>query len=144
MILLGMYDVDVILSMDWLSTHSALVDCFTKKIVFRKSGYLELEFEGHKRVLTTCVISILETKRLLHKGYKAYLAYVVDKSISEVTLDSVPIVREFLDVFFKNLPGLPPNRKLEFGTKLLSGSASISIPLYRMTLVKLKELKTQL
>ena len=59
MILLGMYDVDVILGIDWLSTHRALVDCFTKKIVFQKPRYPKLKFESDRRVLTTCVISAL-------------------------------------------------------------------------------------
>ena len=106
MTLLGMYDIDVILSIDWLSNHRALVDCFTKNIVFQKLGYLELEFEGDQRVLPTCVISALETKRLLHKRCEAYPAHVVDKSSSEITLDSVPIVREFPDVFPKKFTGL--------------------------------------
>ena len=85
-------DFYVILGMDWLSTHRALVDCFTKKVVFRKSGYPELEFEDDIRVLPTCVISTLEAKRLLHKGCEAYLAHVIDKSSFEITLDSVPVV----------------------------------------------------
>ena len=75
---LEMYDFDVILGMDWLSTHRALVDCFTKKVVFRKPGFPKLEFEGDHKVLPTCVISALEAKRLLHKGCEAYLAHVVD------------------------------------------------------------------
>ena len=33
-------DFDVILRMDWLSNHRASMNCFTKKIVFKKSGYL--------------------------------------------------------------------------------------------------------
>ena len=53
---LEMYDFDVILGMDWLSTHRASVDCFTKKIVFQKSRYPEIEFEGDRRILPTCVI----------------------------------------------------------------------------------------
>ena len=44
------------------------MDCFTKKIVFKKQGYPELEFEGDRKILPTCVISVLEAKRLLHKG----------------------------------------------------------------------------
>ena len=87
-----MYDFDVILGMDWLSTHRASVDCFTKKIIFWKQGYLKLEFEGDRRALPMCVISTLEEKRLLHKEYEAYLAHVVNKSSSKVTLESVPIV----------------------------------------------------
>ena len=39
---LEMHDFDMILDMDWLSTHRASVDCFTKKIVFRKLGYPEV------------------------------------------------------------------------------------------------------
>ena len=66
--------------MDWLSNHCASMDCFTKKIVFRKLGYPKLEFEGDRRALPTCVISALKAKRLLHKGCEAYLAYVIDKS----------------------------------------------------------------
>ena len=89
---LEMYDFDVILRMDWLSNHQASMDCFTKKIVFKKMGYPDLEFEGDRRVLPTCVISILKAKRLLHKGCEAYLAHVVDKSTLEVALDNVPVV----------------------------------------------------
>ena len=40
-ILLGMYDVDVILGMNWLSNHRVSIDCFTKKTVFKKSRYLD-------------------------------------------------------------------------------------------------------
>ena len=39
-----MNDFDVILGMDWLSNHRASMDCFTKKIVFKKLGYPKLEF----------------------------------------------------------------------------------------------------
>ena len=109
LISLEMYDFDVILGMDWLSTHHASMDCFTKKIVFQNLGYLKLEFGSDSRVLPTCVISTLKVKRLLQKGCEAYLTHVVDKFSSKVTLDSVPIVREFPHVFPEDLPGLPPN-----------------------------------
>ena len=106
LISLEMYDFDVILGMDWLSTHRASVDCFTKKVVVRKPGFQELEFMNDCRILPTCVISALEENILLHKGCKAYLAHVVDKSTSKVTLRSVSVVQEFSDVFFKDLPSL--------------------------------------
>ena len=83
------------------------------------------------------VISTLEAKRLLHKGCEPYLAHVVDKSILEMTLENVPIAREFSDMFSED-------RKLEFGIELLSGSALIFIPSYRMVPAELKELKIQL
>ena len=48
------------------------------------------------------------------------------------------------NVFFEDLPRLPSDRELEFGIELLSGSTSISTPPYRMALIELNELKTQL
>ena len=62
------------------------MDCFTKKIVFRKPGYPELKFKNDRRILPTCVISALEAKRLLHKGCEPYLAHVIDKSSPDVTI----------------------------------------------------------
>ena len=116
----------------------------TKKVVFQKSRILELEFESDHRVFSKCVILALEAKRLLHKGCEAYLAHVINISTSKMTLENVPIVQEFSDVFLKDLPRLPHDRELEFGIDLLSGSAPISIPSYKMALTKLKKLKTQL
>ena len=118
------------------------MDCYTKKVVFQKPRFLELEFMGDRRILPTCVISALEAKRLLHKGCKAYLAYVADTLTLKVTLKNMPIVREFSDVFSKDLLRLPPDRELKFSIDLLLGSTPISIPPYRMAPTKLKELKT--
>ena len=67
----------------------------------------------------------LEAKRLLYKGCEAYLAHVIDNSSSKVTLDNVSIVQEFQNVFHEDLPGLPLDRKLEFGIELLLGLALI-------------------
>ena len=117
---------------------------YTKKVVFRKPRFLELEFEGDRKILPTCVISTLKVKRLLHKGCKAYLAHVVDKSSSKVILDSVPIMREFSDVFSVDLPSQPLDRELEFGIELIPNLYPNSIPPYRMAPAELKELKNQL
>ena len=59
-------------------------------------------------------------------------------------LRNVPVVREFSDMFLKDLLKLPPDQELEFGIELLLGSAPISIPSYKMTPIELKELNTQL
>ena len=73
--------------------------------MFKKPGYPGLEFEGDRRILLTCVISILEAKRLLYKGCEAYLAHVIDKFSPKITLDSVLVVHEFPEVFHVNLSG---------------------------------------
>ena len=38
LILLKLHDFDIILGMDWLATHHALVDCFVKKVTFHIPG----------------------------------------------------------------------------------------------------------
>ena len=68
---------------------------------------------------------------------------MIDKSSPKVTLESVSIMQEFPNMFLEDLPNQPLDRELEFGIELLPSSAPIFIPLYRMTLAELKELKTQ-
>ncbi|KAH0730003.1 hypothetical protein KY289_001191 [Solanum tuberosum] len=60
------------------------------------------------------------------------------------SLESVPVVNEFPDVFPNDLPGIPPKREIDFGIDLLSDTQSISILPYRMAPTELKELKEQL
>ena len=48
---------------------------------------------------------------LLQKGFKGYLAHVVDTHSSEVRLEDVPAGRDFLDVFLDDLPGCLLNEK---------------------------------
>ena len=45
----------------------------------------------------------------------------------------VKVVREFVEVFPKDLLGLRPNKGIEFSIELLLGENPISIPHYRMT-----------
>ena len=90
------------------------------------------------------MISTLEVKRLLHKGCEAYIAHVINTSVSRVNLENVPMVYEFSNVFLDNLSRLPPDKELEFGIEVLSGSTPISIPPYRMAPMELNELKIQL
>ncbi|EOY14297.1 Retrotransposon protein, putative [Theobroma cacao] len=130
--------------MDWLTAHRANVDCFRKEVVLRNSEGAEIVFVGERRVLPSCVISAIKASKLVQKGYPTYLAYVIDTSKGEPKLEDVPIVSEFPDVFPDDLPGIPPNRELEFPIDLLPGTAPISIPPYRMAPAELKELKAQL
>jgi hypothetical protein len=54
------------------------------------------------------------------------------------------VVRDFPDVFPEELPGMPPDREVEFVIDLLPGTAPISKRPYRMSVEELKELKKQL
>jgi len=61
-----------------------------------------------------------------------------------VPLPQIPLVCEFPDVFPEELPGLPPDREVEFAIELILGTAPISRRPYRMSPNELAELKTQL
>ncbi len=50
---------------------------------------------------------------MLRKGCGGFTAYVKEVVENRGGLGSVPIVREFLDVFPKELPGLPPKREID-------------------------------
>ena len=54
------------------------------------------------------------------------------------------MVNEFFDVFPKDLPGLPPDKEIEFEIELAPGTEPISIASYRMAPAELKELKVQM
>jgi hypothetical protein len=54
------------------------------------------------------------------------------------------MVCEFPDVFPDDLPGLPPDRDVEFKIELIPGTAPISNIPYRMPPNELAKLKTQL
>ncbi|XP_040940038.1 uncharacterized protein [Gossypium hirsutum] len=75
---------------------------------------------------------------------EAYLAFVMNTKESELKVELVPIVSEYLDVFPEELLGLPPNREVEFGIELTPGTTPISIAPYQMAMTELKKLKTRL
>jgi hypothetical protein len=57
---------------------------------------------------------------------------------------NIRVVRDFPDVFPKELPGMPPDREVEFVIDLLLETAPISKRPYMMSVEELKELKKQL
>ncbi|KAJ1690806.1 hypothetical protein LUZ63_014961 [Rhynchospora breviuscula] len=62
----------------------------------------------------------------------AYLAAVVCETAQTHDIMTVPVVREFVDVFPEEITGLPPNREIEFGIEVMQGTAPISKTPYRM------------
>ena len=48
LILMDMYDYDVIFEMNWLAAYHASVDCFRKEVVFWPLGELEFRFKGSR------------------------------------------------------------------------------------------------
>ncbi|WMV55020.1 hypothetical protein MTR67_048405 [Solanum verrucosum] len=76
--------------------------------------------------------------------WSAQVGEVWDQSVRRKTRSSGLVVREFPEAFPDDLPGVPPEREIDFGIDILPDTCPISLPPYRMTLAELKELKEQL
>ena len=64
--------------------------------------------------------------------------------MKDIKLEDIPVVCEYANVFPDDLPGLPPDRDIEFVIELQPGTAPISKRPYRMPPNELAELKIQL
>jgi hypothetical protein len=64
--------------------------------------------------------------------------------VQGTSLNKIGIVREYPDVFPEELPGMPPDRDIEFMIELLPGTPPISKRPYRMPVNELVELKKQI
>ncbi|KAA3477155.1 Retrotransposon protein [Gossypium australe] len=121
-----------------------MVNCKQKYIVLKCQNGELLHVESDKLDELSNVISAISAQKYVRKGYDAYLVYVLDTKVSELKIKLVSVVCEFVNVFPKELPGLPPIIEVEFSIVLILGTTPISIAPYRMAPTELKELKTQL
>ncbi|KAL8147867.1 hypothetical protein AgCh_005263 [Apium graveolens] len=135
-------EFDVILGMDWFSSNGAQIDCERKKVRIRVQNGKEIVFKGQRR--TQKFMNIIQAKTLLKKGNKAYLAYVMDTKKEVPNIHDIPIVNEFEDVFPENLPGLPPDREIEFTIELAQEMTPVSKAPNRLAPIEMKELAPQL
>ncbi|GJR30262.1 reverse transcriptase domain-containing protein [Tanacetum coccineum] len=66
------------------------------------------------------------------------------KKSDEKRLEDIPVVREFPEVFLKDLPGLPPVRQVEFQNDLIRGATPVARAPYRLSPAEMQELSNQL
>ena len=144
LIVLDIHGFDIILGMDWLAKHHATVDCYRKEVQFSQPGEPKVIFYGERKILSTSLISGMQANKMLRKACQGYLVYATESANSAMQLAKVPVVNEFYDVFPEDLPGLPPDREIEFEIELAPGTEPISIASYRMAPAELKELKMQM
>jgi hypothetical protein len=107
--------------MDWMTTYGRVIDCASRAITFTTPEGTRIRYKSN-----------LDFKdiRLNH--------------LKGVSLDKVVVVREYPDVFPEELPGMPPDRDIEFLIELLPGTGPIAKRPYPLSPDELKELKKQL
>jgi hypothetical protein len=121
-VLKGQY-IDVILGMNWLAQHKAIINTDLRTIKLS---------HGHEEIKLSILVAVL-----VKPSRQVYEAIVPE-------FQDILVVCEFPDVFPQDLPVLPPERDVEFVIELKPGTSPISRRSYRMPPNELAELKTQL
>ena len=135
----------MILGMDWLAQYYASLDCCEKVVIFRIPNDYEFRFRGDKDSMPQNLISAIIARKMLRRGCRGYLDVVRNVEAETGAVKNVPVVCEFPDIFFlEELSGLPLEREIEFCIDVVRGANSTSVPPYRMTPTKLKEINEQL
>jgi hypothetical protein len=122
LLILGLDSVDIILGTDWLSRHQAVIDIAARAIEIHSPTCGEV------------------TLYLPNQGCTRSCAF----TLIESPIERIPVVCEYPDVFPDELPGMPPDRDIEFAIELQPGTTPISKRPYRMPPAELVELKKQL
>jgi hypothetical protein len=105
MIVLKGQDIDVILGMDWLAQHNAILNTDLRTIKLS---------HGHEEIPYSIPVAV--PAKPFGRVYEAIIPEIQD----------IPVICEFPDVFPEDLPGLPPKRDVEFVIELKPGTAPIS------------------
>jgi hypothetical protein len=121
LVVLKSWGIDVILGMDWLRSCDGVIKC-RKRLVLLTSP------QGERIEYVSTPSSNNGTMN----------------SVEGKALEDIRVVNEFLDVFPEDLPGMPPDRDIEFSIELVPGTAPISKRPYRMDVKDLVELKKQI
>ncbi|GJV48695.1 putative reverse transcriptase domain-containing protein [Tanacetum coccineum] len=115
---------DVIVGMDWLARNKAMIICHEKVVEIPVVGGEALRIHGEQAV-----------------GKDKILMNV---KVGEPKIGDIPVVREYVDVFPEDLPGLPPLRQVEFRIDLVAGATPVARSPYRLAPSEMQELSSQL
>ena len=140
LIALDLKGYDVILGMDLLSTFRAVMDCFRKRITLQFPEGVVFSFinnQSSSHPFPTMCSKFLKAKAGSHLSF---LASLIGEEKDKDPKRAVLVVSDFPD----ELPGLPPQREIEFKIVLYPGTEPISIAPYRMAPLELNELRKQL
>nr|GEX76117.1 hypothetical protein [Tanacetum cinerariifolium] len=137
---------DIIISMDWLVNHHAVIVC-DEKIVRIPYGeevlIVQADRGGKGEKSKLSIISCTKTQKYIKRGCLIFLAQVTKKETKdkseEKRLEDVSTVWDFLEVFPEYLLGLPPTRQVEFQIDLVPGATPVACAPYRLAPYKGQE-----
>ena len=138
--IMDMSEFDVILGMDWLTAYRVVIDCERRRVTAYTQDGTCVIFQGDKHDIFPQ--TVYESK--CQGQLAGWLASLTLEDEERPYLDLPRVVCEYVDVFPDELPGLPPQRVVDFGIELHLGTSPISMTPHRMALVELQELRVQL
>ncbi|WMV55438.1 hypothetical protein MTR67_048823 [Solanum verrucosum] len=130
--------------MTWLSPYYGVLNCNTKSVTLEILGREKVEWEGVYKPKQAKNTSSIRATKLVGHGYFSYLPHIRDVRVETPSIESILVVSEFREVFPNDLPGMPPDKDIDFCIDLEPRNRPISIPPYRMVPTKLRELKAQI
>jgi len=130
--------------MNWLHAYGTKIDCEDLKVILMDGKGREICFYGQREEKSSPLISVMKVSKLLCQVCISYWCYAINTQMKEEKEKHFPAACEFEDVFPKELPGLPPQREIDFAIELIPGAQPISKTPYCMVRTKLKEPKIQL
>ncbi|KAD3640201.1 hypothetical protein E3N88_29424 [Mikania micrantha] len=135
---------DIIIGMDWLSLNRVEFICFDKLLHIPVENNEILEIRGDQAKRSVKIISCMKARKYLRKQCVAFLAHVIEKDKKAIKIQDMPIVRDYADVFPDDLPGLPPERSVQFRIDLIPGATPVAKSPYRLAPSEMQELSNQL
>ncbi|KAJ0525561.1 putative nucleotidyltransferase, Ribonuclease H [Helianthus annuus] len=134
---------DIVLGMDWLSRNQAQIICGKRHIVLKTPSGESLTIRGDTQYGLPEDVSMLKASRCLNRGCVIYMAQVIIEE-PKPKIEDLPVISEYPKVFPEELPGLPPDRQVEFRIDIIPGAAPIARAPYRLAPTEMKEPRTQL
>ena len=86
-----------------------MLDCRKKEVAFSPLAGPSFKFKGTSIGTTRKIVSMMKAKKQVQQGGWTILACGTDVRGKENTLDNVPVVNEFPNIFPKDLPRIPPS-----------------------------------
>nr|GEX49061.1 putative reverse transcriptase domain-containing protein [Tanacetum cinerariifolium] len=129
---------DVIIGMEWLVKHDALIVCGKKKGHIPVKGKM-LVVKGNYDVSRLKVVSCIKARKYTERGCHLFVVHVTEKEPKEIRFEDMLVIYDFPEVFPDDLPGLPPPRQVEFRIELVPGAAPVARAPYRLAPSEMKE-----
>jgi hypothetical protein len=92
--------IDVILGMDWLTKHKGIISCANKIVLLTNHQGKSVSCQAHPPANDPMVFNLIA--------------------------ESMSVIEEFVDIFQEELPGMPPEREVEFYIDLIPGTTPIA------------------